>query len=234
VTGKTISVTAKDFRAQVLDSDEPVLVAFRASWCVPSQQMTSVVDSLAEKYNGRARMVSVEVGPETERLARSFNVTRLPVVMVFKDGQPKDFIGGFTDEANVAEMIETQLKPVIDLSEHNFEMEVIRSRVPVLVHFFAAACKPSTKMEQVINEVAAKFHRRANVARLEMLPENARLFAMYNVKRVPTTAVFYNGTIQDQIFGAMVGGTKIGNVQSSCVGLTSFDNLGEMLGRFVM
>ena len=234
MAGKTISVSAKDFRAQVLDSDEPVLVAFRASWCVPSQQLTPVVDRLAEMYNGRARMVSVEVGPETERLARSYNVTRLPVLMVFKDGQPKDFIGGFSDEKNVADMIETQLKTVIDLSEHNFEIEVIRSRVPVLVNFWAAACKVSTKMEQVINEVAAKYQRRAKVARLEMVPENARLFAKYNVKRVPTTAVFYNGAIQDQIFGAMVGGTKIGSVQSSCVGLTSFDNLSEMLGRFVM
>ena len=97
------------------------------------------------EYRGRARIVSVEVGPETERLARSYNVTRLPVLMVFKDGQPKDFIGGFTEEANVADMLETQLKPVIDLSEHNFEPEVIRSRVPVLVHFWAAACKHSTK-----------------------------------------------------------------------------------------
>jgi len=234
VADKTISVSANDFRSQVLDSAEPVLVAFRAGWCMPSQQLVPVVDRLAEKYSGRARMVCVEVGPETERLARTYNVTRLPVLMVFKDGQPKDFIGGFTDEANVAEMIETQLKPVIDLSEHNFEIEVIRSRVPVLVNFWAAACKVSTKMEQVINEVAAKYQRRAKVARLEMVPENARLFAKYNVKRVPTTAVFHNGAIQDQIYGAMVGGTKVGGVQSSCVGLTSFDNLSEMLGRFVV
>ena len=88
-------------------------------------------------------------------------------------------------------------------------------------------------MEQVINELATKFQRRAKVARLEMRPENARLFAMYRVNRVPTTAVFYNGAIQDQIFGAMVGGTKTGGVQTSCVGLTSFDNLGEMLERFM-
>ena len=232
--GKTISVSEKDFRTQVLQSDEPVLVAFRASWCMPSQQLMPIVDRLAERYNGRARVVSVEVGPDTERLCRSYNVTRLPVLMVFKDGQSMDFIGGFTDEANVVDMLETQLKPVIELSEHNFDSEVIKSRVPVLVHFWAAACRPSLEMETVINELATKFGRRAKVARLEMRPENARLFALHNVKRVPTTAVFHNGTIHDQIFGAMVGGTKVGGVQSSCVGLTSLDNLSEMLGRFVM
>ena len=234
MAGKTIAVSEKDFRVQVLDSDQPVLVAFRAGWCQPSQQLVPVVDRLADKYDGRARIVSVDVGPATERLCRSYNVTRLPVLMVFKDGQPKDFIGGFTDEANVVDMLETQLKPVIELAEHNFDREVLQSRVPVLVHFWAAACRPSLDMETVINEVAAKFGRRAKVARLEMRPENARLFAAYGVKRVPTTAVFHGGTIQDQIFGAMVGGTKTGGVQSSCVGLTSFDNLGEMLGRFVM
>jgi thioredoxin 1 len=234
VAGKTIAVSDKDFRAQVLDSDQPVLVAFRAGWCLPSQQLAPVVDRLADKYNGRARIVSVDVGPETERLCKSYHVTRLPVLMVFKDGQPKDFIGGFTDEANVVDMLETQLKPVIELSEHNFESEVIKSPIPVLVHFWAAACRPSLEMETVINELAGKFRRRAKIARLEMRPENARLFAMSNVKRVPTTAVFHHGTIQDQIFGAMVGGTKVGGVQTSCVGLTSADNLGEMLGRFVM
>jgi thioredoxin 1 len=231
---KSTVVSDKNFRAQVLDSDQPVLVAFRASWCLPSRQLAPVVDRLADRYNGKARVVSVDVGPATERLCRSYNVTRLPVLMVFKDGEPKDFIGGFTDESNVVDMIETHLKPVIDLSEHNWDSEVLKSPVPVLVHFWAAACRPSLEMEQVINELAGKFKRRAKVARLEMRPENARLFAMHNVKRVPTTAVFQNGTIQDQIFGAMVGGAKIGAVKTSCVGLTSVDNLGEMLGRFVM
>jgi thioredoxin 1 len=234
VAEKIPSVSDSDFRAQVLQSAEPVLVAFRAGWCMPSQQLAPLIDNLAGKYKGKARIVSVEVGPKTERLCRAYNVTRLPVVMMFKDGEPKDFIGGFTDEASIADMIDTHLKPVVDLSELNFESEVVRSTLPVLVHFWAAACKPSLEMETVINEVAAKFRGRAKVARLEMRPDTMRLFGAYNVKRVPTTAVFQDGRIQDQIFGAMKGGTKVGEVQTSCVGLTSIDNIGEMLGRFVM
>jgi hypothetical protein len=89
-------------------------------------------------------------------------------------------------------------------------------------------------MEEVINNLTTKFRGRAKVARLEMRPDTARLFGVYGVKRVPTTAVFHNGRIQDQIFGAMTGGTKTGGVQSSCVGLTSFDNLAEMLERFTI
>jgi thioredoxin-like negative regulator of GroEL len=130
-----VSVSDSDFRKQVLLSGEPVLVAFRAGWCVPSQQLVPVVDGIAEKYKGRVRVVSVEMGPKTERVCRAYQVNRLPVLMVFKDGKPKDFIGGVTNEANIVEMLETQLKTVVDLSEHNFRLEVLKSTVPVLVHF---------------------------------------------------------------------------------------------------
>jgi len=234
MAGNVVSVTDADFRTQVLRSKEPVLVAFRAGWCVPSQQLVSIIDGIADKYRGRVRVAAVEVGAGTDRLCREYDVHRLPVVMLFKDGESKDAIGGITDAANIAAMIDTQLKPVLDLSEFNFEREVLRSRLPVLVHFWAAACRPSLEMEQVINEVAEKFRGRAKVARLEMRPDTARLFGHYGVNRVPTTVVFRQGKIEDRILGAMTGGTKTDTVRSSCVGLTTFDNLSEMLERFVM
>jgi len=234
MAGNVVSVSDADFRTQVLRSKEPVLVAFRAGWCVPSQQLAPVIDKVADKYHGKVRVAAVQVGAETDRLCREYGVHRLPVLMLFKDGEVKDAIGGVTDAANIADMLDTHLKPVVDLSEFNFEREVLRSRLPVLVHFWAAACKPSLKMEQVINELAEKFRGRAKVARLEMRPDTAHLFGMYGVNRVPTTAVFHNGKIEDRILGAMTGGTKTEAVQTSCVGLTSFDNLGEMLERFAL
>jgi thioredoxin-like negative regulator of GroEL len=234
VADNVVSVSDADFRTQVLLSKEPVLVAFRAGWCVPSQQLAPMIDKIAGKYRGRARVVSVELGPKTERLCRAYKVNRLPVLMVFKDGAPMDFIGGVTDEATITDMIETQLKPVIDLAEHNFENEVLKSRLPVLVHFWAAWCRPSLEMEQVINNLAQSFQGRARVARLEMRPETARLFAACKVRRVPTTAVFWNGEIQDQIFGALTGGTKTEAVATSCVGLTTLDNITKMLEPFAV
>lgn len=233
MAGNVVSVTDTDFRTQVLRSKEPVLVAFRAGWCMPSQQLVPIIDGVAEKYRGRVRCAAVEVGPGTERLCREYGVHRLPVVMLFKDGEAKDAIGGVTDAANIADMVEAQLKPAVDLSEFNFEREVMQSRLPVLVHFWAASCRQSLEMEQVINEMAEKFRGRAKVARLEMRPDTARLFGHYGVNRVPTTAVFRNGRIEDRILGAMTGGTKTDAVRTSCVGLTTFDNLREMLEPFV-
>lgn len=232
--GAVVAVSDTDFRKRVLQSAEPVLVAFRASWCVPSQQGMAVIDRIAQKYQGRVRVAAIDAGPKTERLCRAFNVTRFPVVMVFKDGEAIDFIGGDTDEAAIAGMLDTHLKPVLDLSEFNFEREVLKARRPVLVHFWAAWCRQSLEMDEVVNELATKYKGKATIARLEMRPDTARLCASLGVTRVPTTAVFQDGKIQDQIFGAMKGGTKIDAVRTSCVGLTSLDNLGEMLGRFAI
>jgi thioredoxin 1 len=203
---------------------------------VPSQQLAPVIDKIADKYRGRIRVATVDVGtdPRNHRLCSTYDVTRLPVLMVFKDGEATDQIGGVTDADNIADMLDRQLNPVVDLSEFNFEREVLRSRVPVLVQFWAAFCRPSTKMEQVIRELAEKYHGRAKVARLEMRPDTARLFGVYGVNRVPTTVVFHRGRIEDRILGAMIGGTKTDTVQSSCVGLTTTDNLAQMLERFVM
>jgi len=234
MAANTVSVSDADFRAQVLLSKEPVLVAFRAGWCVPSQQLASVVDGIAEKYNGRLRVATVEVGPKTERLCRSYGVERLPVVMLFKDGEPKDAIGGATQAATIVSMLDSQLKPVIELSELNFEREVVRSSLPVLIHFWAAWCRQSLDMGPIVEDLAKKFRGRARVARLEMRPDTMRLFGQYDVSRVPTTVVFHQGRPQDRILGAMTGGTKTDAVQTSCVGLTSIDNLGQMLERFVV
>lgn len=234
MTQQVVSVSDADFRRQILKSDEPVLVAFRANWCVPSQDLVPVVDAIAKKYTGRARVVSVEMGPSTQKLCSAYQVNRVPVVMVFKDGGPRDFIGGATDEATIVDMLEKQLKPVVDLSEGNFEMEVLKSDLPVLVHFWAPSCQSSLELNPDVDSLAAKFRGRAKVARLELRPDTARLCAFYNIKRLPTTVVFHKGEIQDRIFGAMTGGTKGGAVKTSCVGLTSFDNLAQMLEPFTV
>ena len=60
------------------------------------------------------------------------------------------------------------------------------------------------------------------------------MFAACKVRRIPTTVVFFNGQIQDQIFGALKGGTKTDVVASSCVGLTTVENISQMLERFAV
>lgn len=233
MAGKTTSVSATAFSKEVLKSPQPVLVAFRAAWCVPSQQLIPVIDGLAEQYAGRVRVVSVELNANTEKIARSVGVTRLPVVVLFKDGQAVDSIGGATDEGNIRDMIESHTKPVIDLSEHNFGTEVLKSKVPVLVNFWAAWCKESLELTDIVETLAKSVQGKAKVARLEMRPDTMRLCAEYDVKRVPTTLVFNKGKVEDRILGALKGGTKVGARATSCVNLTSLDNFSQALTRLV-
>lgn len=230
------SITEREFPKEVLGSDTPVLVTFRAGWCAPSQDLEPVFDAVASEYDGRAKVVALDVDGDirANRVCRRFGVTRLPVTMLFADGRPQDFIGGMTSKESVTEMLENRLKPVFDVSEHSFDTEVLRSPVPVLVHFRAAWCQASLEVEPVIESVAERVRGRARVAAVDF-DRNARLCARYGIVRVPTIALFERGEIKDRIFGAMKGGTKEeGGRLTSCVNLTSAENVSQMLEEFVL
>ncbi len=127
-----------------------------------------------------------------------------------------------------------QLRPIVEVGEHNFDAEVLKSRMPVLVHVDASWCAASQELKPVVESVAEKFRGRAKVARLEFGPATARLCAQYGIVRVPTLSLFQRGQIEDQILGAMTGGTKSEARATSCVGLSSTDNVSQMLERFAL
>jgi len=234
MAGKALSLTATSFRKEVLQTTGPVLVAFRAAWCVPSQQIAPAIDGFTERFANRSvRVASMELTPKTAALCASYGVTRVPVVMLFMDGQPIDFIGGTTDEKSIANMVDTYTRPVVDLSAQNFDTFVVKSKVPVIVNFWAAWCQPSLNLGEQFTTLAGNFSGRARVARIEMRPDTSEIYSRYNVQRVPTTIVFHKGKVQDQIFGALTGGTKVGARTTSCVGLTTLDNLSETLNKLV-
>ena len=226
------TMTEREFPKEVLQGDTPVLVAFRASWCAPSQDLTPVVEEAAAEYRGRAKVVAVDVDgdPRANKICRRYDVSRLPVLMLFHEGGVKDLIGGATTKEVITDMLESRLRPVLDVGEHNFEAEVLRSRVPVLVHFHAAWCSASVELLPLVESMADRFHGRAKIARVEFGGENARLCARYGIVRVPTVVLFQGGQVKDRILGAMKGGTKVEvGRQTPCVGLTSFDNLAAMV-----
>jgi thioredoxin 1 len=227
------SVVDAGFAKTVLCSDKPVLVAFRAGWCLPSQQLVPIIEEVAAKFEGRVQVVAVDADGDTAAIRRHSKVNRLPITMLYHHGRSVDFIGGMTSVAEITDMIDRRLQPVIDLTELDFDAEVIQSNVPVLVHFASSSCAPSRELAPVVQEIAEKFGPSVRVTRVDFGPENARLCARFGVRRFPTLSLFINGQIEDQIFGAMVGGTKVDGVRASCVGLTSFQNIASMLAPFV-
>jgi thioredoxin 1 len=231
---KVDSVVDKDFEERVLRSSTPVLVAFRASYCLPSQQLVPIIDEIAGEFGKRVRCVAVDAEGDTARICKRNRVTRLPVTMLFDDGRCVDFIGGWTSKDAIVEMIEHRLRPVLQVDAFSFDAEVLESRIPVLVHFNAAWCKASQPIVPVVDELAGKFKGRAKFVRVEFGPDTARLCARFGVRRVPTLSLFVDGQIEDQIFGGMIGGTKKGAVKTSCVGLTSSQNVEKMLEQYLV
>lgn len=219
----TASVSDREFAQLILSDDAPVVADFRAAWCAGSQRMAPMLDDLAGRYGDRVRMVGVEVDadPRANKICRQYNVTRLPVVMVFREGRVADFIGGVASPDNVVEMIDRQLRPVRDVGEHNFDVEVLQARMPVLVHVDAVWCAQSQELAPVVEQTAARFRGRARVVRLEYGPMTARLCAQHGFGRVPTLALFSGGRVVDQIFGPMSEKTRS-------------DVVAEMVDQFVL
>lgn len=89
-----IEVNGKTFEQEVLQSELPVLVDFYADWCGPCQMMAPVVHQLAEEYEGKVKMVKVNVD-QAQELAISFGVSSIPTLAYFQGGQMKGSSVGF-------------------------------------------------------------------------------------------------------------------------------------------
>ncbi len=78
-------VTDATFESEVLKSKLPVLVDFWAPWCGPCRTIGPVVEQMAQKYAGRAKVVKVNVD-DNPRIAQQFQILSIPTLMTFKNG----------------------------------------------------------------------------------------------------------------------------------------------------
>lgn len=198
----------KDFGKTVLERDGLVVTVVTSAACQESLRLVPVLEEMEKAYKGRVNFVNLDLGDDeatarSSKMARRYKLTRLPVIAVFKDGVLKDFIGGVPSADNVREMIDSHMKPVGNVGEHNFQREVLESKVPVLVHFTAAACRESQAMVPVLEETARKFADRAKVVTIEADAFNAGLAARYGATRFPMVAVFEAGEMRDCVMGVV-------------------------------
>lgn len=91
---------------------------------------------------------------------------------------------------------------LLNVSDSDFEQEILKADLPVLVDFWAAWCGPCRQVGPAVEELAGEFTGKVKVAKLNV-DENKETPGKYGVRGIPTLMLFKNGEVVDQIVGAV-------------------------------
>lgn len=90
----------------------------------------------------------------------------------------------------------------ITLSESNWEEEVIKSNIPVMVDFWAAWCMPCKMISPAVEEISNEWGEKIKVGKLNV-DENPSIAGKYGIMGIPAVLFFKNGNLVDQVVGAV-------------------------------
>jgi thioredoxin 1 len=97
------------------------------------------------------------------------------------------------DQVNMAE--------IVDVTDQNFEAEILKSDKPVIIDFWAEWCAPCKQIAPVIKDLAEQYGDRVKIAKMD-IDSNPGTPGQYGIRAIPTILSFKDGKVVDQLQGA--------------------------------
>ncbi|MEW6725389.1 thioredoxin [Desulforudis sp. 1088] len=101
----------------------------------------------------------------------------------------------------------------LEITENNFEQEVLQSREPVLLDFWAAWCGPCRSIAPIIEQVAVEFKGKMKVGKVNV-DENRELAIKFGIKGIPTLLFFKEGKVVGQEVGYVAKDTLVDKINT--------------------
>ena len=108
------------------------------------------------------------------------------------------------------------MKSIIEINETNFERDVLQSKEPVMVDFWAEWCGPCKMLGPVLDEIATEQSGRAKVAKVNV-DQNPVLAARFGIQSIPTLLYFAGGEVRDQTIGAVSKHTIVSKLEKLAI-----------------
>lgn len=100
---KVINGNNDNFNKEVLESINPVLVDFNATWCGPCKMLGPILEEVASEQD-KVKIVSIDVD-ENEELAATYGISSIPCLILFKNGKEETRAVGFRNKDEVLDII---------------------------------------------------------------------------------------------------------------------------------
>ena len=101
-------VTDDSFPAEVLQSEQPVLVDYWAEWCHPCKMIAPILDDIAQNYAGRLKVAKLNID-DNQTTPATYGVRGIPTLMLFKNGAVEATKVGMMSKSQLTAFIDSHL-----------------------------------------------------------------------------------------------------------------------------